>query len=83
MDFMARAASEGACADRAALEEFVASMRVRGILDFQPAGARAPRMVATARKLAHDALEVVRARNLEEVSAALRNVVHVKEPGRH
>jgi len=50
------------------LEEFVASghLRVTGILDLEPVGACAVRMVATARELAHDAVKVVRARHLEK-----------------
>jgi hypothetical protein len=35
-------------------------LRVRGILDLAATDVRAIRMVATARELAHDALEVVR-----------------------
>jgi hypothetical protein len=50
-----------------ALEEFVASghLGVRGILDLEPVGARAVRMVPTARELAHDALKIVRAGHRE------------------
>ena len=68
-----------------ALEEFVASghLGVRRILDLAPVGARAVRMVATARELAHDALEVVRTRDLEEVPSPCLDVVHVQQPRRH
>src|SRR5688500_9700113 len=61
-----------------ALEEFVARshLSVRGILDLQPVGARAVRMVATARELGDDALEVVRTRDLEEIPPPPRDVVH-------
>jgi hypothetical protein len=59
------------------------SSACRGILDLAPVGARAVRMVATARELAHDALEVVRTRDLEEVPATCLDVVHIQQPRRH
>jgi hypothetical protein len=67
------------------LKKFVASshLRVRRILDLAPVGARAVRMVTTARELAYDALEVVRTRDLEEVPPACLDVVHVQQARPH
>jgi hypothetical protein len=58
-------------------------LRVTRILEFDPVGASAVRVIATVRRLRHDALEIVGAGDLEEVSATFRDVVHVQEPGRH
>jgi hypothetical protein len=66
-------------------EEFVAGghLRVTGILDLDPVRARAIGMVATARELPHDALEVVRTGDLEEAPPACLDVVHVQQSRRH
>jgi hypothetical protein len=55
-------------------------LRVTRIFDLDPVRARAVGMVATARELAYDALEIVRTRDLEEVPPACFEVVHVQQP---
>jgi hypothetical protein len=81
-DAQHRTTLAGTCS---AVEQFVARghLRVRGILDLAPAGAPAVRMVRTRRELAHDALEVMGARDLEEVPPPSLDVVHIQEPRRH
>jgi hypothetical protein len=68
-----------------ALKQFVASghLRILRILDLAPVGGGAVRMAATARELAHDALEVVRTRDPEEVPPPCLDVIHVRHPRRH
>ena len=69
--------------DRAKSSWRAVIVRVSGILDLAPVGARAVRMITTTRELAHDALEVVRTRDLEEVPPACLDVDHVQQPGWH
>src|SRR3954447_19323398 len=45
-------------------------LRVVGIFDLDPVGARAVAVIAAIRELAHNSLDVLRTRNLEEVPAA-------------
>jgi hypothetical protein len=51
-------------------------LRVSRIFNLQPVGAHAACMVATARELAHDALEVVRARDLDKIFPRAWMLVH-------
>jgi hypothetical protein len=65
-------------------QQLVASghLRVRGVLDLAPVLVPSA-LLAAARELAHDALKVVRTRDLEEVRPAALDVVHVQQPCRH
>jgi hypothetical protein len=54
------------------LEQLVlrGQLRIAQVRDLDPVGAPTVRVIATVRRLWHDALEIVRARDAEEVSPA-------------